>query len=141
MAKTKVRQNKGQHQEQPVSDEIRRAGERIGYEPATMCEVNVGDVEDRIGALRKPLSSTRVESLLRRIERSVGAPEWDLQVLGMCFEAKFRHAEATGGTVEVDAFEFDFFHAFVTAVRERIDLRDELGPYAAELRAAAGRQS
>jgi hypothetical protein len=86
----------------------------------------------------KPLSPTRVESLLRRVERSVGCPEWDLRVLGMCFEAKFRNADAAGGTIEVDAAEFDYFHAFVDAIRERVELCEELGLYAAELRAAAG---
>jgi hypothetical protein len=38
MATKKVRQNEGQNQEQPVSDEIRRAAKRIGHEPAEPAE-------------------------------------------------------------------------------------------------------
>lgn len=90
-----------------------------------------------VGAASKRLEPVRVESLLRRIKASVGNPEWDLRILGYCFEAKFQHAFKAGGSIEVDASEFDFLHAFVEAVRERIDLRDELEAYASDLRAAA----
>jgi hypothetical protein len=95
MAKKTKARNQGRNQgasssapesaEQPVSDEIRRAGERIGYPPPPpTCTTYVGDVEDRIALLRQatdeiislavsPEPECRNESLIEalRLVRSV----------------------------------------------------------------------